>query len=248
MPQPTPDEIATISREVARHLPSAWTASEDDAYLILGPEGMSLYLNHHRNRIFGQLPEKHQQHLTDEQLKARDIGVNLTRPPEAIAREITRRLLPDYEALYRDLAKRKTSAERFERSRQDVAQRVEDFLPARAQVEPWDDTKAQVVLRLDPAQAVRVGEALNQATASDQLRAGARLVNGATVLVTANVRPHLDVILCELPPDEYQRYVVWWWNRESKGAGQGEYFGRDEFLEAVKFWRSRVDHYQGSAS
>lgn len=82
MPQPTPDEIATISREVANHLPSAWTASEDDAYLILGPEGMSLYLNHHRNRIFGQLPKKHQQHLTDEQLKARNIGVNLTRPPE----------------------------------------------------------------------------------------------------------------------------------------------------------------------
>lgn len=244
MPKPTLDEIATLSHEVAGHLPNEWTASEDDAYMILGPQGMSLYLNHHQNRVFGDLPEKHLQYLTDEQLKTRSIGVILSRPPRDIALEITRRLLPDYEPLYRDLAKRKAGAERFNRRRLGLAERLESLLPSEARVEPWDDKKAQVVLHLNETQAARVAEALEEEISAGPLRAGAHLPNGATVLVTTQVRSHLDVILCELPPEEHQRYVVWWWNRQTQSAGQGEYFDRDEFPEAANFWRSRVDHYR----
>lgn len=152
-----------IASAVADHLPEDWNHTPSPSHwagIIDGPEGMRLVLG--RDRVSGLLPELHGCHVQDEASKRCRIGVTLTREPQAIAREITRRLLPGYMEVYRDIAaqvnEHHTAKERAEALADKARRRIpQDLIPT---IRTTSGGKVRVTVYLNEAQLDAVTESL----------------------------------------------------------------------------------------
>lgn len=161
MPKLYPEELQRLANEVSQHLAGSW--SPHDTYpAINGPDGMGLLLanGRPRGRVEGLLPSvpNHCFPLSEEQHQQASIGVNLTRSPEAIARDITRRLLPQYKALFREVAEAKQEYERQQADRESLAAQAEQILAEPHQVYAFTSTLVEVTLVLDAKQLEAVAE------------------------------------------------------------------------------------------
>lgn len=152
-----------IASAVANRLPEDWNHAPNPSHwagIIDGPEGMRLILG--RNEVRGQLPDLHGCHVPDEESKRCRIGVSLTREPKAIAREITRRLLPGHMEVYRDIAaranKHRTAKERAEALADKARRRIpRNLIPT---IRTSSGCKVRVTVYLNETQIDAVTESL----------------------------------------------------------------------------------------
>lgn len=127
----TQTPVYTVAREILPHLPAGWTAAprsdasehaaNDTATLHHG-DGRKLFLRRIWNRegrvtIGGYLPPGAYYHKDDRL----DITCSLDRKPAAIARDITARLLPAYDAAWLTACANLAAQARQERSREEIA-------------------------------------------------------------------------------------------------------------------------------
>lgn len=158
-------QLRQLAHQVARALPDEWTAAEDEN-AIKGPDGMELLISNgtcSRGQVTGCLPDHPFLSLSEKEEHSRqcEIGVTLSRPPQKIAREILRRLLPHYVPIYRERAEQ---AERFERARQRrqaLADRAAELFPSPHQVRAHTATEVDVRLYLNAHQLEAVATALS---------------------------------------------------------------------------------------
>ena len=116
-----PEAKDELLRQIAAHLPDFQLKAPADgrpSYLA-GPDGMEIWINAGRERgklhIFGHWPMDGNKHMSPRSWGAvaynesQDISIHVgaDRPPEVIAREITRRFLPRYRELYSKCIERK---------------------------------------------------------------------------------------------------------------------------------------------
>lgn len=95
-------DILRIAKLVAEDMPNGWTAIEPDydgtEVWLRGPDRIELHISHYQGRfeIAGRTTsdEIRQREQGDERPKA--ITVSANKLPQQIARDITRRLLPDH--------------------------------------------------------------------------------------------------------------------------------------------------------
>jgi hypothetical protein len=121
------EEFRKIARAVAAELGDAWSLGDEIGwgFQMNGPGGQRLHIASEkggRAEIHGVYPSPTAYYFDGEQ--HRSIGVSLSRGPEAIAREIRRRVMPDYVAT---LAKVKAADERHREAyeaRQEYAGKV----------------------------------------------------------------------------------------------------------------------------
>lgn len=155
MPKLYPEELLRLTNELSQHLPEGWSP-HDTHPAINGPDGMCLLLanGRPRGRVEGLLPSvpNHCFSLSEEQHRQASIGVNLTRSPEAIARDITRRLLPQYEPLFRDVAEARQEYEQQQADRQDLADRAGQLFSEPHHVCAFTSSLVEVTLVLDAEQ------------------------------------------------------------------------------------------------
>ena len=172
MPKLTESELAATTEAVAELLPDEWTyqpAPDRNWGQIAGPNGATLYLTNGLNRptgaVTGILPDA-PFYVTRREHTQCSIGVTLTRPPEAIAREINRRLLPEYLPLYERLRAAVDRHERRQQLQSSLARRLERTAPAdpvmSMRVEEHDPEHVRISARLTEAQVLAVFGVLTQ--------------------------------------------------------------------------------------
>ena len=124
-------DMNALAREIAEHLPG-WKAEPSDggwlAYLTHA-DGPRIALRHDHGRVkaMGTWPvATNGQHFYPYKDSA-DISCAAGRGPEAIAKDITRRLLPGYLRLWQEQDRKRQEAERSDKEAQSLVRRLEDL-------------------------------------------------------------------------------------------------------------------------
>jgi hypothetical protein len=139
--------LVNAGRGIAAHI-DGWSLrppSEDwgGCLVILdGPGGQALEIFWQAGRKRGEirggfpsLPGDRRPYLRHEDEKRCRIGLNLTRPPEALAREIERRLLPAYEKAFATVSRQVEDAHASHRGAEDLLGELVGICPKRPQTD-----------------------------------------------------------------------------------------------------------------
>lgn len=74
--------------------------------------------------------------------------------------------------------------------------------------------------------------------------AGDELPTGATVLVVSTVRPHLDILLCQLPSKHPNHYQVTFWDQHARRTAHVRSFAADELCSAAECFERWFELYE----
>ena len=124
-------DMLELAQRIAEHLPG-WTAVPEDgrwmAYLT-HPDGPKLALRHDKGRlnVMGTWPFSHGEHFYPRD-KSADISCALSRGPLAIAKDIERRLLPEYLPLWAEQDSRRRDVEKSNQKAEALMCRLEELL------------------------------------------------------------------------------------------------------------------------
>ena len=132
--------LKNAAKAIAKHLPGSWrldTTNTRPCEVLLGENGKGICVGTQWNqkgklRVYGLYPKSElagsygavERAVLSYKESAPEIGITATREPEAIAREIVRRFLPEYEALFAKCVERVKDLEAEHRRRVALQERV----------------------------------------------------------------------------------------------------------------------------